>query len=338
MYKWKTGIGLVLMVLMIAAVASFAGAAEKKNGAGLTKLVLAEATRSEGWLPVYLAKELGYFKAEGLDPEFVTYKDGPLALMGLLNGDAQFCIIGFEPVLMAFEKGQSSKVILTTLNSQPYTFVTSPGITNLKDLKGKIVFGGMPGSAPYFFVKTALKNEGLNPDKDVAFANLEYGAELVAIGKGQIDGAYVRATRYPQIKEAGAHILVDATDPVQHKKIYGSERYEAMVVQVTDNYVKEHPEIIQAFSNAVYKAMQWQNTNSDEEVAQALSPSFPGRNIDAPMIRVLRKCLSQDGRFSEEGYRSVVDFCLANGVIKKDVSMAEAIDQSFIKKAKDMVK
>jgi NitT/TauT family transport system substrate-binding protein len=203
-------------------------------------------------------------------------------------------------------------VILTTLNSQPYMFVGRPGIKSIGEIKGKAVFGGMPGSAPYFFIKTAVKNAGLNPDKDVTFANLEYGAELVAMTRGDLDGAFVRATRYPQVMEAGGNILVDATDPAQHKKIYGSERYEAMAVQVTDKYVKEHPEIIQAFSNAVYRAMLWQNAHSDQEVATAVSPSFPGRNLDVPLIKVLRKCLSMDGQFS--------------------------IDPSFMRKAKSMIK
>lgn len=329
---------LMMVLVMVMAVFSTGFADTKKTPDGLTRVKLAEATRSEGWLPVYLAKELGFFKEEGLDVEFVTYKDGPLALMGLLNNDAQFCIIGFEPVLMAFEKGQSSKVILTTLNSQPYMFVGRPGVKTIGEMKGRAVFGGMAGSAPYFFIKTALKNGGLNPDRDVTFANLEYGAEIAAMSKGQIDGAYVRATRYPQIMEAGASILVDATDPAQHKAIYGSERYEAMVAQVTDQYVKEHPETIQAFCNAVFKAMKWQKAHSDAEVAAAVAPSFPGRNIDAGLIRVLRKCLADDGSFTEGGYRAVVDFCLANGVIKKDVPMLDAIDQSFIRKAKAIIK
>lgn len=337
MHKWKKAFAFALMLMMFLSMTSYAKAAENKNQNSLTKLVFAEATRGEGWLPVYLAQELGYFNDEGLDPKFVTYKDGPLALMGLLNGDAQFCIIGFEPVLMAFEKGQSSKVILTTLNSQPYTFVGRPGLTKVSDFKGKVVFGGMPGSAPYYFVKTALRNAGLNPDKDVTFASLEYGAELVALSRGDLDGAYVRATRYPQIMEAGGNVLVDATDPAQHKKIYGSERYEAMVVQVTDKYIKDHPEIVQGFSNAVYKAIIWQNTHNDEEVAQMVAPFFPGRNIDASLIKVLRNCLSSDGQFSQEGYGAVVDFCMVNNVIKKDIPMSAVIDQSFMKKAKNQM-
>lgn len=298
-----------------------------------TKVIFAEAVRGEGWLPIYLAQELGYFEEEGLTPEFVTYKDGPLAQMGLLNGDAQFCIIGFEPVLMAFDKGQKSKAILTTLNSQPYTLVSRPGISQITDLKGKVVFGGMPGSAPYYFVKTALRNAGLNPDKDVTFASLEYGAELVAMSKGDLDAGYVRATRFKQIEEIDGNILIDATDPAQHKGIYGSERYEAMIVQVTDEFISEHPELVQGFANAVYRAIVWQDSHSDEEVAKKIEPLFPGRNIDAGIIKVLRRCLSSTGQFSEDGYRAVVDFCMTNGVIKNDIPMDAIIDQSFISKA-----
>lgn len=298
-----------------------------------TKVTFAEAVRGEGWLPIYLAQELGYFEEEGLTPKFVTYKDGPLAQMGLLNGDAEFCIIGFEPVLMAFDKGQKSKAILTTLNSQPYTLVGRPAIKHITELKGKAVFGGMPGSAPYYFVKTALRNAGLNPDKDVTFASLEYGAELVAMSRGDLDAGYVRATRFKQIEEVNGNVLIDATDPVQHKGIYGSERYEAMIVQVTDKFITEHPELVQGFANAVYRAIQWQDSHSDEVIAKQIEPMFPGRNINAGIIKVLRSCLSSTGQFSEEGYRSVVDFCLANGVIKKDIPMEAMIDQSFITKA-----
>lgn len=301
--------------------------------AGTTKVVFAEATRGEGWLPVYLAQELGYFEEEGLSPKFVTYKDGPLAQMGLFNGDAQFCIIGFEPVLMAFDKGQKSKAILTTLTSQPYTFVSRPGLDNISDFKGNVVFGGMPGSAPYYFVKTVLRNAGLNPDKDVAFASLEYGSELVAMSKGDLDGGYVRATRFAQVEEIGGNVLIDTTNPDQHKEIYDSERYEAMIVQVTDTYIQQHPELVQAFTDAVYRAMKWQDSHSDAEVAQKVAPLFPGRNIGAPLIKVLRRCLSDNGQFTQEGYRAVVNFCKTNGVIKNDVSMEDIIDQSFIRKS-----
>ncbi|ADG83309.1 ABC transporter substrate-binding protein [Thermincola potens] len=299
----------------------------------LQKVVVAEATRGEYWLPVYLAHQLGYFKEEGLEAEFVTYKDGPLALLGLVSGDAQFCIIGFEPVLRAYEQGKKTKVILTTTYNQPYMFATRKGINKISDLKGKVIFAGMPSSAPYAFARAVLKTAGLDPDKDVTFANLEYGAEIAALSKGEIDGTYVRASRYPEFTAIGANILVDATDPPQHKKIFGSERYEAMTVQVTDDFIKTNPETVQKFVNAVVKAMKWQFDHSDEEVAAKIAPLFPGRKIDARLINTVKRSLSPDGYFTKEGYATVERFCKDVGLITKPVPFEEVIDQSFIKKA-----
>jgi NitT/TauT family transport system substrate-binding protein len=299
----------------------------------LKKIIVAEATRGETWLPVYLAKELGYYKEQGLDVEFVTFKDGPVALMGLLKGDAQFCIIGFEPVLMAFDKGQETKVILTTTYNQPYMFATRKGIDKITGLKGKVIFAGMAGSAPYFFAKTVLKSEGLDPDKDVTFASLEYGAEVAALERGAIDGTYVRATKAPEFLAIGANILVDATVPAQHTKIYGTDRYEAMVVQVTNQYIKSNPGEVQGFAKAVYKAILWESCHTAEEVAKKVSPFFPGRNIDATLITTLRRSLSRDGLFTEKGYNTVEKFCRDNGIIKKSVPFRAVIDQSFMEKA-----
>ena len=39
----------------------------------------------------------------------------------------------------------------------------------------------------------------------MTFASLEYGAEITAMAKGDIDGAYVRATRIPQVKAVGGN-------------------------------------------------------------------------------------------------------------------------------------
>ena len=332
---------LALLICAMAILASCAKQPEAKTEANTgaveqakpQKIKVAEAVRGEYWLPVYLAHELGYFKDEGLEVELVTYKDGPLALLGLVAGDAQFCIIGFEPVLRAYEQGKQTKVILTTTYNQPYMFATRKGIDKTSDLKGKVIFAGMPSSAPYAFAKAVLKSEGLDPDKDVTFANLEYGAEVAALSRGEIDGTYVRASKEPEFLAIDANIVADATDPAQHKKIFGSERYEAFVVQVTEDYIKKNPETVQKFANAVAKAMAWQGEHTDKEIAETVAPLFPGRNIDAKLINTVKRSLSPDGYFTDEGYSTVEKFCKEVGIITKPVPFEAVIDQSFIKKA-----
>lgn len=305
---------------------------------GLTKIVVSEL-RSEFWLPVYLAHQLGYFKEEGLVVEFVTYKDGPIAFQGLHAGDSQFCMLSAEPVLKAYDMGKESKIILSTLRSKPYMFVAKKGIKDVRELKGKIIFAGMPGSAPYSFVQSILLHAGINPEKDVTWANMEYGASLGALEKGTVDAIYLRSTAKNEVKSIGANILIDVSDPKQHKKIYGTDKYESTIVTVTKDYAKKNPLIIQKFANSVVKAILWQSRASDELVAKTIAPLFEGAKFDAERISYLRPSLSTTGDISKEGYETIVKFCLETKLISKPIPYENIIDTSFIRKAhKDLSK
>lgn len=299
---------------------------------GVTKIVVSEL-RSEFWLPVYLAHQLGYFKDEGLAVEFVTYKDGPIAFQGMHAGDSQFCMLSAEPVLRAYDMGKVSKILLSVLKSKPYMFVARKGLSSIKDLKGKVVFAGMPGSAPYSFVQSILTKEGLDPQKDVTWANMEYGASLGALEKGTVDAIYLRSTAKNEVKRIGGSILVDVTDPIQHKKIYGSDKYESTIVTVTKDYADKNPMVIQKFANAVVKAIIWQTKNSDEAVAKMVSPLFEGVKFDAERISYLRPSLSSTGDISKEGYETILKYCLETKIVSKPIPYDTIIDTSFVRKA-----
>lgn len=154
----------------------------------LHKVVVSEF-RGLNWMSAYVADLLGYFEEEGLDVEFAIYKDGPIAFQGMHAGDSDFCLLSAEPVLRAYDEGMESYLILTNTKNRTYAFATRPDIKEMKDLKGKTVFAGMPGSAPYSFVLSLLKEAGLS-ENDVSFINLEYGAAIVALAQGQADGIF----------------------------------------------------------------------------------------------------------------------------------------------------
>jgi NitT/TauT family transport system substrate-binding protein len=308
------------------------GSKESTDKSGLKKIIVSEI-KSEFWLPVYLAKSLGFYKEEGLDVEFVSYKDGPIAFQGMHAGSSQFCCLSTEPVLRAYDQGKESKIILSALKSKPYMFVGRKGIKSIKDLKGRIVFAGMPGSAPYSFVQSLLMKAGLNPDKDVTWANMEYGASLGALEKGTIDGLYLRPTAKNDAKKIGAVILADMSDPAQHKKVYGSDKYEATIVTVTKDYAEKNPEIVQKFVNAVIKAIIWQTKNSDETVAKTAAQFFEGIKIDAEFINSLRPFLSNNGDISKEGHDTIMKFCLETKIVSKPIPYEKIIDTSYVRKA-----
>lgn len=303
----------------------------------LQPIVVAEM-RAEFWIPVYLAYQLGYFREEGLDVKFVTYKDGPIAFQGMHSGDSQFCLLSSEPVLRAYDRGKKSVIILSTMKNKPYMLVAGKGINNVRDLKGKVVFAGGPGSAPYSFVSTVLASEGLDPKSDVTWANMEYGSALAALEKGHIAASFIRAATVNKLSKIGGTVLVDVTDPVQHKAVYGSERYESSIVTVTREYAEKNPETVQKFANAVFKAIRWQNKHGDKEVADMAAPLFSGDQVNAEAVGILRSSFSPDGDITEAGYATIERFCMKEGTISKPAPFREVIDTSFIRKAKETLR
>lgn len=303
--------------------------------ASLEKVVIAEPAKGENWLPVFLADKLGYFKEEGLDVKFTDFKGGPLVIASLLAGDSQFALTGYEQVMKTTDKGKSTKMIIATSAKHPWSLVAAKNIKTIADLKGKKISAGMDGSSPRAFVRACLKDGGLDPNKDAQYVSLPNGGELGAMEKGEVAAAFVGGRNKIALIRRGFNPLVDLTREEQHQKVLGSKDYPLFVVQVTDDYIKSHPETIQKFTNAVAKAMKWQSEHSDEEIAEVIAPLYP--NIDKGLlvedVKDTRLTLSNDGYFTKAGHDAAVKLSLDVGLISKPIPMENVVDESFMKKA-----
>lgn len=301
----------------------------------LTKVVVSEF-RGINWASTYVADALGYFQEEGLEIEYAIYKDGPVAFQGMHAGDSDFCLLSAEPVLRAYDEGMESYLILTNTNNRTYAFAAKPEVKTLGDLKGKTVFAGMPGSAPYSFVLSLLKEAGIN-ENDVSFINLEYGAAITALAEGHVDGIFFDIYNKKELTNAvpDVNILVDATDPETHTKLYGSEYCETTIVTCTKKFADENPEVVQKFVNASSKALQWISQHSTEEVADVLLPYFEGMSKEELIdkFETVKSSFSATGEIHEEGYQTVEDFCYEQGLIKEKIGFENIVASKFMKTA-----
>lgn len=302
----------------------------------LIELTVAEL-RSEFWLPAYLADTLGYYEDEGLVIEFVTTRDGPQAFQGMHAGSADFTMLSTEPVFRAQDQGLESIIIMSTLTQKPYMFVGAPEITDVEQLKGKNVFAGMPGSAPYSFALAIFEKAGIE-EGDVYWADMQYGASLGALEQGHVDAIYLSSINKDEVEAIGANILVDVSDPEQHEALYGTARYESSIITATKEFVDNNPDTIQKFANAVVRAMIWMHQNSDEDVAEMAGALFEAGSITASRISYLRPVLSEDGIVTPEGHETIVDFCLKEGIIDSPIPYDEVYNMSFIQNAYEKYK
>ncbi len=323
---------LMTLVLMLVACSSTGQAVETPaNESGELEKIVVSEMRGASWMPVYSAEMLGYFEEEGLDVEFIVYKDGPIAFQGMHAGDSQFCMLSTEPVLRASEEGLKSTIILPTVKNKQYMFAISKDLESVSDLKGKAIFGGMPGSAPYSFVLSLLSDANVDKN-DVEWINMEYGAALAALDNGSVAGAYFDSIYMDKVNNIGGKVVIDTSNAEDHKRLYGTEFYESQMVVVTEEFAQSNPETVQKFVNAVVRAIDWQNKHTDEEIVALVQPMFEGEDL-SEIIGILRKSLTEDGNYSEEGYEAIEGFCLEQGILKESIGYENIIDMSFVKKA-----
>ncbi|MDF9407693.1 ABC transporter substrate-binding protein [Pelotomaculum isophthalicicum JI] len=333
---------ITVFMLLLANVTGCAGknAVQTNTDKKIEKIVIAEPGTGESWLPVYLADKLGYFDEQGLNVDYSDFGGGhgPLVIASLIAGDSQFALTGYDQVLKTYGQGKSTKMIMATSDKNPWSLFVGKDIKSFADLKGKKISGGMEGSSPRAFVRACLKYGGLDPEKDVEYVTLPSSGSLIgALEKGEVAAGIGSGITKIQLLNLGYKPLVDLTDPQQHQKVLNSKDFPLYVVQVTDDFIKNHPDTVQKFSNAVVKAMHWENTHSPEEIAEKISPFFPNANKDDLIsdIKDVQLTLSKDGYFSQEGHDTVTKSALDVGMIKEPVAMANVVDDSFLKKAHD---
>ncbi len=327
----KFGILLMVLALSITAQANATATAEKE----LTPITISEF-RGISWIASYLAETLGFYKEEGLKANFVQYKDGPVAFQGMHAGDSDFSLLSAEPVMRAYDAGMESYFLFTNTKNRAYGFVVQPQYTKIEDLKGKTIFAGSPGSAPFSFVLSILKKAGMS-ENDVNFINMEYGATYGSFARKQLDAMFVDIYALGSLDKFTKEYttLVDATIPQTHKELYGSEFCQTTIVTCTKKFAHENPEIVQAFVNANHKALVWMQNHSPEEIVDAVYPLFTGNTKEELLseIKALKTSFSTSGEIYKEGYAPVEELCFTQGLINKRIPFEDIVASQFMKKA-----
>jgi len=142
-------------------------------------------------------------------------------------------------------------------------------------LKGKEILGFRPGSTPLLYLEAALRQNGLDPQKDVKLVNnVGIPARVGSWLAGQNQYAIFIEPDASQLELDGkAHFMASIGETI------GPADYTAFMA--TDKYIRENPEAIQGWTNAIAKAMKWTEAAVPAEIAKALEPFFPGVNPQA---------------------------------------------------------
>jgi len=167
-------------------------------------------TASPSHLPAWVAKDAGFFAQHGLNIEPVQIRGGSLITLAIITGDLPFSGVGAESVVAARAAGGDVVLLACPVDADPVYLITRPEIKSPVDLKGQASAVTRYGSSTHFYLRSALKHVGLDPERDVTVMQLGAGPEIVAaLESGRILAAAL-TTRYAiPFLERGWPVLVD---------------------------------------------------------------------------------------------------------------------------------
>lgn len=293
------------------------------------------------YLPLTIAEQLGYFKAEGLDVTIVDFAGGAKALQAVVGGSADVVSGAFEHTINMQSKGQPMRAFVLqgatpqiVLGINPKTL---PNFKTIADLKGKKVGVSAPGSSTNVMVNFLLAKAGLKPG-DVSIIGVGTGSGAVAaMRSGQIDAmSNLDPVITLLLRSGDVKIVSDTRLPAESEKVFGGPM-PAGCLYAPQTFIDKNPATVQALTNAMVRADKWIQKAGAGDIIKVVPESYllGDRAVYIDAFLAAKASLSPDGTIPDKGPQTAL-----NALVSVDPKLASAkLDLSavytneFVKKA-----
>lgn len=301
----------------------------------LTDVTLNEVAHSVFYAPMYVSMEKGYFEEEGIHLTLVTGFGADKTMTALLSNDADIGFMGPETTVYAYNEGANDPVVnFAQLTQRAGNFlVARTNIDNFSwsDLQGKTVLGGRKGGMPEMVFEYILKKNNLDPSVDLTIIqNIDFGSTAAAFSGGQGDFSVEFEPSATTLEKEGNGYVVASLGVDS-----GYIPYTAFSAK--SSYLKEHPEIIQSFTNAIQKGMTYVSTHTPEEIANVIAPQFKETDLDT-ITAIITRYAQQDTWktdviFEEKSYDLLLDILEEADELSERPAYKDLVDTNFAQKA-----
>lgn len=305
-----------------------------RDKSSLTKIKLAEVAHSIFYAPQYVAMKNGYFKDEGLDIELILTPGADKVMAAVLSNDVQIGFSGSEATIYVYNGGEKDYVkTFAQLTQKDGSFIVSrTKITNFKleDLKGKYVIGGRKGGTPEMTFEWTLREHNINPSTDLKIdTSVAFPAMSGAFIGGLGDFVTLFEPNAVAVERQGFGYVVASVGDLGGIVPYTS--YNAR-----KSYIEENPEIIEKFTKAIYKGLQYVESNSSVDIAKVIYEYFPDASMN-DIVAVINRykgidAWSKTPVLTEEGFNHLQDIMQAAGALNTKVEFKDLVNTEIAKK------
>lgn len=303
-------------------------------------IVLSEVTHSVFYAPQYVALAKGYFEEEGLKITLINSNGADKVMSALLSKKTDIGLMGPEASIYVYNQGRKNYVInFIQLTQRDGSFLVGrEKIENFTFdmLKGKSILGGRKGGVPVMTLQYVLRQKGLDavlddPTKEVNIrTDVQYGVLAGAFVSGEGDFVTLFEPGATNLEKEGKGYVLASIGAES-----GNIPYTAY--SATKSYIEKNPDIIQKFTNAIYKGQKWVQEHSAREIAELIHPYFKETPIKDLTI-VMQRYKDIDAWcptpfFAKEGLERLMDIMEQAGELTKRAPFEKIVDNSFANKA-----
>ena len=329
--KWISLAAAVILAVTALPATVFAA----KNGESkkeLTKVTLNEVAHSIFYAPQYVAIEEGYFAEEGLDLTLVTGFGADKTMTAVISGEADIGFMGAEASIYAYQEGATDPVVnFAQLTQRAGNFLVAreemPDFS-WDDLRDTRVLGGRKGGMPEMVFEYILKNHNIDPASDLEIdQSIDFGSTAAAFtGDMSADFTVEFEPSATALEKEGKGYVVASLGVDSGYVPYTS--YSAKT-----SFLNENPQIIQSFTNALQKGMDYVQSHSPEEIAQMISPQFPETDMDT-LTTIVNRYYEQDTWkenlvFEKDSFELLQDILEGAGELEKRVDYEQLVTTEF---------
>lgn len=333
--KWISLAAAVVLAVTALPMGVFA-AKKDSTEEKLTKVTLNEVAHSIFYAPQYVAIEEGYFKDEGLDLALVTGFGADKTMTAVISGEADIGFMGAEASVYAYQEGATDPVVnFAQLTQRAGNFlVAREEMPDFKweDLKDKKVLGGRKGGMPEMVFEYILRKNGLDPQKDLTIdQSIDFGSTAAAFtGDTSADFTVEFEPSATALEKEGAGYVVASLGVDSGYVPYTS--YSAKT-----SYMEKNPEIIQKFTNALQKGMEYVQSHTPEEIAEVIAPQFAETDLDT-VTAIVKRYYDQDTWksnliFEKESFELLEDILEDSGELSERVSYEDLVTTKYAREA-----
>lgn len=326
MMPCRTGIWCIVSIAIVILLVSVTiGRAQDKK---LAPINISYSNVSGNKSPLWIAEEMRLYEKYGLDAKLIRIPAGNVIIGALMNEQIDVSNSSGSVSIAAAGRGLPV-VIVGSFFGAIYKLVANPGISSIRDLKGKTAGSSTSGSSTDFVLRRALSKLGLVPDKDVKILQTgiaEADKRILLMLQGRMDATLASPESiYAAEAQGGMKLKVLANLADMGISSATSDLYTRR------DFLEARRDRIQAFFMAISEAI-WIGKKNKEITLKVFSKSMKVQ--DPKLLDLLYQSFLANMPVKpyarEEAVRSELDILAIADPRFKDKKPSEFMDNSIL--------